>query len=351
MAMSTEGPSYWATGRRLSRRRVLVGGAGAVGVVGLGLAGCTASTETPVATSAAAVGTAPPAGTPSAGAAPTTRRAPKYGGIVRTSSSSVERNLDPQQLNGGHGSHGASACYNQLLTFKWGPGVAVPSYIVTGDLAESWTQPDETTYIFKMRPGVKWQNIAPVNGREFVADDVLYSYDRIRELKAYAPLLSGVIKQEAPDKSTVRLTLDKPNPDLLTNLSSYYMKIVAREAVAVNGHLENGPTIGTGPWIQDEYVAGQRFSGKRNPDYFMKGTPYCDKFESLRFTSGDSSLNTNAVRSGNLDIIGGTPDVADDVLKTNPNTKLLYVPLDRSGDEVVLNTNYAPFKNKKVRQA
>jgi ABC-type transport system substrate-binding protein len=98
-------------------------------------------------------------------------------------------------------------------------------------------------------------------------------------------------------------------------------------------------------------VAGQRFSGKRNPDYYMKGVPYCDKFESLRFTSGDSSLNTNAFRSGNLDIIGGTPDVADDVLKTNPNTKLLYVPLDRSGDEVVLNTSFAPFKNKKVRQA
>jgi peptide/nickel transport system substrate-binding protein len=344
---------YWTSHvarARVSRRRVLRGGAGAVGVVSLGLAGCTSTTVAPTAAPAATQAAGAAGATAAPAATGTPARAPKYGGTVRTSTSSLERNLDPQALNGGHGSHGSAACYNQLVAFRFGPDVKAPSYLVGPDLAESWTQPDETTYIFKLRGGVKWHNIAPVNGRELVAEDITYSYDRIRQLGAYTSLLAGITRQEAVDRSTVRLTLDKPNPDLLPNLASYYLKIVAREAVAVNGNLDNGPTIGTGPWIEEVFEPGQRYAGKRNPDYFIKGTPYTDRFESLRFAT-DPTLNINGFRAGTLDIIGGTPDIADEAAKANPNIKQMYVPLDRSADELGLNTKFEPFRNKRVRQA
>jgi peptide/nickel transport system substrate-binding protein len=323
----------------------------AVGVTGLGLAGCSGSASPPpvvVQPTSAPPGPAKTAPEPTS----TSRPAAKYGGVVRTGRTSVERTLDPHQLNGAGGSFGAANCYNQLLTYKWGPDVVVPSYIVTSDLAESWTQPDDLTYVFKLRQGVKWHNIPPVNGRELVADDILFSYDRIRELKAYAPLLGGISKQEAVDKYTVKLTLDKPNSDLLTNLANYNMKIVAKDAVVVNGNLEGPPVIGTGPWIFESWSPTDGFKAKRNPDYFLKGIPYADRLESVRAAGGDFSILANAFRAGQLNVItNAAVEAATDVQRAVPNAHVLWIPLNRSSDELGLNAKTDLFRKKEVRQA
>src|SRR5712692_3541407 len=52
------------------------------------------------------------------------------------------------------------------------------TFIVEPDLAERWESPDDTTSIFHLRKGVKWHNKPPVNGRELVAEDVKFSFDR-----------------------------------------------------------------------------------------------------------------------------------------------------------------------------
>ena len=67
--------------------------------------------------------------------------------------------------------------WSRLLKFKL-QGVQLPAFLPTGDLAESFEQPDDLTYIFKLRQNVKWHNIAPVHGRQFTADDVLFSFNR-----------------------------------------------------------------------------------------------------------------------------------------------------------------------------
>ena len=79
-----------------------------------------------------------------------------------------------------------SFTHSRLLRHKAGPGVAPGTFPIEGDLAESWTQPNETTYVFKLRRGVRWQNKPPVNGRELTAEDVVYSMDRFRTIKGNA---------------------------------------------------------------------------------------------------------------------------------------------------------------------
>ena len=54
-----------------------------------------------------------------------------------------------------------------------------PSDYVKGYLAESWEFTDPSTFVVHLRQGIHWQNIPPVNGREFTADDVVYHYDRM----------------------------------------------------------------------------------------------------------------------------------------------------------------------------
>ena len=68
--------------------------------------------------------------------------------------------------------------HSRLLKHKAGPAVAPGTFPIEGDLAESWSQPNETTYVFKLRRGVRWHAKPPVNGRELTADDVVYTVNR-----------------------------------------------------------------------------------------------------------------------------------------------------------------------------
>src|SRR5438094_357279 len=54
---------------------------------------------------------------------------------------------------------------------------------VVPDLMESWEfSPDKTQLTFKMRQGVTWHNKAPVNGRAIDADDILFSWERVKKV-------------------------------------------------------------------------------------------------------------------------------------------------------------------------
>jgi peptide/nickel transport system substrate-binding protein len=142
--------------------------------------------------------------------APGTARAqtPKRGGTVNVRAWDPPH-FDPH-LTISYKTHIAhSFSHSRLLKYKAGPAIAPGSFQIEGDLAESWSQPNELTYVFKLRKGVRFHNKPPVNGREVTAEDVVYSIERFRTVKgnANAYMLSSVDKVEAPDKYTVRLTL------------------------------------------------------------------------------------------------------------------------------------------------
>src|SRR5499427_7319360 len=101
-----------------------------------------------------------------------------------------------------------SFTHSRLLKQKAGPGVQPGSFALEGDLAESWSQPDETTYVFKLRKGVRWHPKPPVNGRELTADDVKYTFERFVSEKgnAYRNMLASLDRVEAVDKYTVKFT-------------------------------------------------------------------------------------------------------------------------------------------------
>src|SRR5262245_60791620 len=73
--------------------------------------------------------------------------------------------------------------HSRLVKHKAGPGVAPATFPIEGDLAESWSQPSETTYVFKLRKGVRWHPKPPVNGRELTAEDVRYTVERFLTVK------------------------------------------------------------------------------------------------------------------------------------------------------------------------
>lgn len=343
--------------RRRSRRAMLreLAGAG-LGITGIvTLAGCTTSSATPTAVPAsnAPAPTAAPTA-PAAPAASPTPAAPqrKLGGAFRLQyGSSDAPHLDVHLSNAAAlVNYGPGLSYSQLLSYKFGPGAPVPNFAVAPDLAASFDQPDERTYVFKLR-AAKFQNIAPVNGRDVVADDVIKSFERQVALKINASALAGVTKMEATDKSTVKLTLDTPNADFLWSLASNVCKVLPPETWAIKGDLQEGPLIGSGPWLfKGEWQKGQQFTVARNPDFFEKGLPYVDSFSIFHLQ--DTATMVNALRSGNLEAIGvGITHLdLEPVKKDAPDLKIYdYSP--GTTIEFGFKCDTAPFDDKRVRQA
>ena len=58
----------------------------------------------------------------------------------------------------------------------------VPFSAMRPNLAESWETPDPNTIVINIRPGVRWHNKAPMNGRELTAQDVEYNFHRLTGL-------------------------------------------------------------------------------------------------------------------------------------------------------------------------
>ena len=105
-----------------------------------------------------------------------------------------------------------SFVYSKLVRHKVGGDVPPGTFIIEPDLAERWEELDDTTYVFHLRQGVKWHNKPPVNGRELVAEDVKFTYDRFLTEKANANryLLDSVDRIEVVDRYTVKFLLKEP---------------------------------------------------------------------------------------------------------------------------------------------
>ncbi len=202
-------------------------------------------------------------------------QAPRRGGVLRI------RGEDPLGFDPHPGATyrttiNLSFTHSRLLKVKAGPGVPPNTSPVEPDLAESWSQPAETTYVFKLRRGVRWHDKPPVSGRELTADDVKYTFERFQGL-AY---LVGIDRIEALDRHTVRFTLREPFawfPDVMASPAAW---IIAREAVEKFGDLKRPEAcIGTGPWMLERYEPNVRLTFVRHPRYFVPGLPYADGVE------------------------------------------------------------------------
>ena len=173
-----------------------------------------------------------------------------------------------------------SLTHSRLLKVKAGPAVPPGTLPIEPDLAESWTRPDDTTWVFSLKKGVRWHNKPPVQrpgahrrGREVH----LRSGDDGR--RQPEPLCRRRIERvEAVDRYTVKFTTKVPYAWFLDVPAQLF--IIPREAVEKFGDLKKPETvIGTGPWMLERYDPNVRCTYVRNPAYFVAGLPYADGVE------------------------------------------------------------------------
>jgi peptide/nickel transport system substrate-binding protein len=293
-------------------------------------------------------------------ASPARAQAPKRGGTLNL------RLWDPPHfdphLTVSYKTHIAySFTHNRLVKHKAGPGVQPGTFPLEGDLAESWTQPSENTYVFKLRRGVRWHNKPPVNGRELTADDVVYTVERFRTVKgnANAYMLAALDRVEAVDKYTVKFTLKEPYAWFLDILANpHAVCIVAKECVEKFGDLKKPEaTAGTGPWMLDTYRPNVGFTLVRNPAYFVSGLPYIDKIEA--FVDEDNASRMAAFIAGKYDLGWEFPgsinradwvQIKDTLKQRRQNLKTVDYPANVMS-HLYFRNDKPPFNDVRVRRA
>ena len=208
-------------------------------------------------------------------------QAPKRGGTFRMRFHLAPVHFDPQVTVAFTTMLPLSFTHSRLVKVKAGSAVKPGTQPLEPDLAESWIQPNDTTYVFKLRKGVRWHNKPPVNGRELTADDVKYSFERFMlPANPNRGLLEQVDKIEVVDKYTIKFTLKEPFAWFLDAVASTSTWIVAKEAVDQYGDLKRPEScVGTGPWMLERYEPNVRCTWVRNPNYFIPGLPYVDNIE------------------------------------------------------------------------
>jgi ABC-type transport system substrate-binding protein len=152
---------------------------------------------------------------------PASTKPPKRGGVLTRASAWDPPVIDPRLTQSVGLYQFVGLTSNRLVRYPFSDEATTPSDLtLKGDLAESWApSPDHRVWTFKLRQGVKWQNVAPLNGRELVAADVKYCFEQYAKEGVQAFTFQEIEGMETPDKYTLRVHLKTPNTLFPQNLA------------------------------------------------------------------------------------------------------------------------------------
>lgn len=226
--------------------------------------------------------------------------------------------------------------------------------VIAPDLASSYEQPDPTTYVFHVRNGVKFHNLAPVNGRVMTTQDVKFSLGIYAQQAATGTvsIFRDVTSIDAPDHKSIVIKTNKPVAYFLNDLSSPLTPIVPADGFSDKGQWARQP-IGTGPFVVKEYIPQNKITMDRNPDYWDQPKPYIDGVDQAWLP--DNAQVTAAFRTKQIDWVNlGGQDQLADLLKTEKNNMIVHVNQQNTGGlqyHIGWDLTHPPFNDVRVRRA
>ncbi|WP_339780976.1 ABC transporter substrate-binding protein [uncultured Thalassospira sp.] len=252
--------------------------------------------------------------------------------------------------------------FNRLVQFKRGTTTIVPG------LATSWDiSPDGLEYTFHLRKGVKFQTTKEFTPtREFDADDVLFSFDRMWDKEnpyhgvsggsyeyfnamSMPDLIKDIVKV---DDYTVKFVLNRPEAPFIANMAMDFASILSGEYA--DNMLEAGTPeqvdllpVGTGPFQLVQYQKDAVIRYKANPDYW-EGPAAIDNL--IFAITPDSTVRYQKMKAGECHVMP-YPNPADlKAMDADPSINLMSQEGLNVG-YLGYNTKKEPFTKTEVRKA
>jgi peptide/nickel transport system substrate-binding protein len=197
-----------------------------------------------------------------------------------------------------------------------------------GDLAESWQTPDPLTYVFHLKPNIKFHD-----GRPLTSADVKSTFDFILNSANKSPKRGGfrmIDKIETPDALTVVFHLKESYASFLWNLIPSAAGIVPANAAADFFRHPNG----TGPFRFVSQSQDDEVILSRNENYFgLSAAPTSIHFRivpdavvrALELRKGSADLEMSSLSPDLIPVLIKQPTLA---LTERPGTNFAYLGIN-----------------------
>jgi peptide/nickel transport system substrate-binding protein len=229
----------------------------------------------------------------------------------------------------------------------YGPdGQAVPH------LAESWEPNDDfTRWTVELRAGITFHD-----GEAFDAEVVRRNIEKALEGPLVGTGLRPVFDDppvEVVDDLTVTFRLSTPMATFPASVLTLQGGLMVSPNMLDEPDLGSRAPVGTGPFVFDDWIEGDRFVAIRNPDYWRDGEdgerlPYLDRIEFRVMV--DSTTRANALNANDIDMMYTTR--AADIARYRQQEDVTLIEDNRSEVTFVqLNHSVPPFDNEHARRA
>jgi oligopeptide transport system substrate-binding protein len=228
-------------------------------------------------------------------------------------------------------------------------------------LARTWSaSTDGLTWTFTLRQGVKFHN-----GREVIAEDVVYSLARLLDPAVQSQFSWALGKIEgadefqagrakvprgikAVDRYVLQITLSEPFAPLISVLGLPQLAVVPREEVERLGADFGLSPTGTGPFRFVRWERGQEIVLEAN-DHYFRGQPALDRVRFVIFPGNMVKEMLAAFERKELEESPIPPDRRQELLESNR-----YTVIQKPTLSLLLfgfNLNSPPLDQLKIRQA
>jgi peptide/nickel transport system substrate-binding protein len=268
--------------------------------------------------------------------------------------------LDPHAQNQGPTHTFAHHIYETLVDRET-DGALIPR------LSTEWTlkEGDNTTWVFKLREGVKFHD-----GADFTAEDVVFSLDRARSQKSNMRQLHADVESvTAVDDLTVEIKMKGPSPLYPNNLTNTFIMDKTwsetnnvqevQDFAAGEDNYAVRNANGTGPYVLESREPDVRSVLKMNENHWAEQKPAVT--ELIYLPIADAATRFAALLSGEVDLVQDVPvqDIerlsgTDGIkVETGPENRVIYFGY-KFGDAPLKSSNVTdknPFNDPKVREA
>ena len=238
------------------------------------------------------------------------------GGTLVVDKSFDLKTADPQRQYEPTGGIVDRALYDTLLAFK-GADVAHPQPSVATKYSVS---KDAKTYTFTLRKDVRFSD-----GTKLTSADVVFSYNRLVNLKGNPSFLLAGITTTAKGPYTVVLKSATPNPAIPVLVANTSLGIVNSKVVKAHGGSDaadadktdkaeaflNSQSAGSGPYILKSYSTTTQVTLAANPKYWGRKKP---KFSTVVIRNVNSAAQLLNIQRGSNEIsLDLSPDQANGI--------------------------------------